>query len=244
MGRLRNAAGRAWGWARALVGRADLDVLLAALAAAAAGWAFLKIAGEVSGGGIDHADARVLRALRDPADPARPAGPRWLAEAARDVTALGGYTVLTLVVGFVAGYLLIARHYPAAILVVASALGGLALSLVLKDLYERPRPDAVPHLVPVSTSSFPSGHAMLAAVVYPTLGALLARLADRWWERVYFLTAAGVLAVLVGASRVYLGVHYPSDVLAGWAAGAAWAIACWLAARYLQRRGVVEGAPD
>jgi undecaprenyl-diphosphatase len=165
-------------------------------------------------------------------------------EAARDVTALGGYTVLTLLVAAVTGYLLIARHYPAALLVLASTLGGLLLSHLLKGVYDRPRPDLVPHLTHVSTSSFPSGHAMLSAVVYLTLGALLARLAEGWWAKLYFVGVGVVLALLVGASRVYLGVHYPTDVAAGWCAGMAWAVLCWLATRALQRRGVVEGDCD
>ena len=128
-----------------------------------------------------------------------------------------------------------------AVLVVAATLGGLLVSHLLKDLYDRPRPELVPHLVPVSTASFPSGHAMLSAVVYLTLGALLARLVDAWWVKLYVIVAALGLTGLVGLSRVYLGVHYPTDVLAGWAAGLSWAILCWLAVRYLQRHGMVDG---
>ena len=133
------------------------------------------------------------------------------------------------------------RRYGAAVLVLAATLGGLLVSHLLKDLYDRPRPELVPHLTPVSTSSFPSGHAMLSAVVYLTLGALLARLVERWWVKLYVIVAALGLTGLVGFSRVYLGVHYPTDVLAGWAAGLSWAILCWLAARYLQRHGMVDG---
>jgi undecaprenyl-diphosphatase len=191
-----------------------------------------------------HVDTSVLRALREPGDPADPVGPRWLEEAARDVTALGGYAVLTLLVASVVGYQLMARHYHAALLVLVATLGGLLLSHLLKGLYDRPRPDLVPHLVHVSTASFPSGHAMNSAVVYLTLGALLARLVEGRWVRVYFVAVAVVLTLLVGTSRVYLGVHYPTDVVAGWAAGVGWAVACWLVARRLQRRGAVEGDAD
>ena len=230
MGRLRNA-----------IARADLVVLVAAGVIAAAGWVFLSVADGVTEGEPGHLDAWALRSLREPGRPSDPLGPRWLEVAARDVTALGGYTVLTLLVASVVGYLLLARHYPVALLVLAAALGGLLLSNLLKGLYDRPRPDLVPHLVYVSTESFPSGHAMLSAVVYLTLGALLARLAEGWWTRVYFVAMAVALTVLVGVSRVYLGVHYPTDVVAGWSAGLAWAVLCWVVARYLQRRGVVEG---
>jgi undecaprenyl-diphosphatase len=114
------------------------------------------------------------------------------------------------------------------------------LSTLLKDVFDRPRPSVVPHLSYVATSSFPSGHSLMAAVVYLTLGSLLARLVQSARLKLYFLSVAVVLACLVGMSRVYLGVHYPTDVLAGWAAGLAWAVLCWLLARYLQQRGAVE----
>jgi undecaprenyl-diphosphatase len=230
MGRLRDA-----------IGRADLVVLVAVGTVAAAGWVFLQVAERATEGEPGHFDAWALRSLREPGDSSDPLGPRWLEVAARDVTALGGYTVLTILVASVVGYLLLVRHYPAALLVLAATLGGLLISNLLKGFYDRPRPDLVPHLVYVSTESFPSGHAMLSAVVYLTLGALLARLARGWWTRVYLVAVAVVLTLLVGVSRVYLGVHYPTDVAAGWAAGVAWAVLCWVIARQLQRRGVVEG---
>jgi undecaprenyl-diphosphatase len=107
-------------------------------------------------------------------------------------------------------------------------------------LYARPRPDLVPHLSPVYTSSFPSGHSLIAAVVYLTLGSLLASVISRPMLKVYVLSVAMLLTTAVGLSRVYLGVHYPTDVLAGWLAGLVWALLCWLVARVLQRRGRVE----
>lgn len=231
-------------WAADRLGRADLVVLLAALAAAVGLLAFLVIADRATEGEPGHVDERLLLALREPGDPSDPVGPRWLEEAGRDLTALGGYTVLGLLVALVVGYELMGRRSHAAVLVLAATLGGLLISHLLKDFYARPRPDLVPHLTHVSTSSFPSGHAMLSAVVYLTLGALLARLVEGWWAKLYFVGAAVVLTALVGFSRVYLGVHYPTDVLAGWSAGLSWAVLCWLAARYLQRHGVVEGERD
>jgi membrane-associated phospholipid phosphatase len=150
---------------------------------------------------------------------------------------LGGVYLL---VAAVVGHLLLGRQYPAAALVLASALGGLLVSHLLKGFYDRPRPALVPHLARVSTPSFPSGHAMLSAAVYLTLGALLARLVGGW-AKLYLVAVAVVLTLLVGVSRVYLGVHYPTDVVAGWSAGSAWAILCWLTARHLQRRGLVAG---
>jgi undecaprenyl-diphosphatase len=157
-----------------------------------------------------------------------------------DISALGGYAVLTLMILSVVGYLMLARRFHALVLVLAATLGGWGLSTALKDLFGRPRPSIVPHLTHVGSASFPSGHAMLSAIIYLTLGALLARLVARRSLKLYFILVAVIVSLLVGSTRIYLGVHYPSDVLAGWAAGLVWAVACWLAARYLQHKGAVE----
>jgi undecaprenyl-diphosphatase len=114
------------------------------------------------------------------------------------------------------------------------------LSTGLKMGFERPRPDLVPHATQVYTASFPSGHAMLSAVTYLTLGALLSRVQRRRRVKAFFLGLALTLTLLIGLSRVYLGVHWPSDVLAGWCIGAAWASLCWFVALQLQRSGQVE----
>jgi undecaprenyl-diphosphatase len=232
---------RASRWVSIRLGRADLVVLIVALAGVIGILVFVVLADRVTEGPPGHVDERLLLALRERSDPSDPLGPTWLEEAGRDLTALGGYAVLSILVALVMVYELTSRRYQAAILVLAATLGGLLVSHLLKGLYDRPRPGLVPHLTQVSTSSFPSGHAMLSAVVYLTLGALLARLVDGWWAKLYFIAAALGLTGLVGLSRIYLGVHYPTDVLAGWAAGLSWAILCWLAARYLQRHGVVDG---
>jgi undecaprenyl-diphosphatase len=125
-------------------------------------------------------------------------------------------------------------------LVLIATLGGFVLSSILKHSYHRPRPNLVVHLSAVYTTSFPSGHSMLSAVVYMTLGTLLANFVTERRVKFYFVSVAMVLTFLVGVSRVFMGVHYPTDVLAGWSAGLAWALLCWMAARYLQRRGAVE----
>ncbi len=186
---------------------------------------------------FDHA---VLLALRDPADPSDPIGPWWVELAARDVTSLGSMVVLIYATAAVLGYLALSGRRAAAALVLVAVSGGMALSSLLKIGFDRPRPDLVPHAVEVSTASFPSGHAMLSAVTYLTLGALLARVQPSRRLKAFLLGLAVTLTILVGASRVYLGVHWPSDVLAGWCVGAAWASLCWFVALQLQRRGQVE----
>jgi undecaprenyl-diphosphatase len=186
-------------------------------------------------------DREILLVIRNPVDISDPIGPAWLEIMFRDITALGGATVLTLMTLAVTGFLLVDGKGAAALLVLASVGGGAALSTVLKLVFARPRPEIVPHLVEVHTASFPSGHAMLSAVVYLTLGALLSRIEGPARVKLYVLSVAIFLTFIIGVSRIYLGVHWPTDVLAGWCAGAAWAMLCWRIALALQRRGEVEG---
>jgi undecaprenyl-diphosphatase len=216
-------------------------VLLAALGIALALLVFAKTAAEMSEGDLREFDESVLQSLRRPDDSRVPIGPPWLVQAAIDVTALGGTAVLALFLAIVVGYLLLDRRYASAALVVVATAGAGGLGELLKWWFARQRPEIVPHLVGVGSASFPSGHSMLAIVTYVTLGAMLARSVPRRRTRTYCVVVALLMALLVGATRVYLGVHYPTDVLAGWSAGLAWALLCWLVARYLQYRGRVEG---
>jgi undecaprenyl-diphosphatase len=204
-------------------------LLLALLLVAAALFAFFKLASEVSEGDTMAFDRAILLAFRSAADPAVPIGPRWLAEAMTDVTAFGSVAGLLLVTAAAIGYLLLSRRPRTAMFVLAATAGGTALGKLLKLAYARPRPDLVPHLVDVVTASFPSGHATDSAIVYLTLGALVARGVPDRALRVYIISVAILLTLLIGVSRVYLGVHWPSDVVAGWTIGAAWALACSLA---------------
>ena len=228
------------GW----IGQHDLGVLLSLLLVLLSVWGFARLSGKVGAGDTQRFDEAVVRALRQTDDPSRPIGPAWLAEAGRDVTALGGFTVLTLLIAAVAGFLWLIRDYRSLGLVLITTLSGVAVSLLLKSLYDRPRPNIVPHLSHVYTTSFPSGHSMLSATVFLTLGAVLAESVDSRLLKAYFLLVAVLLTVLVGASRVFLGVHYPTDVLAGWIAGLAWALGCGLIARVLHRPGPLAIAAD
>lgn len=218
-----------------------MSVLGGVLVVAGGLFAFAKIAEEVVEGDTRAFDRAVLLALRNPADPSDPLGPRWLEEVARDVTALGSHVILGYVVLATMGFLALSRRRAGALFVGAAVGGGMLLSSILKIGFARPRPDLVPHAVEVYTASFPSGHAMLSAVVYLTLGALLMRVEPHRRTKLYVLSLGVLTTLLVGISRVYLGVHWPTDVLAGWCAGAGWALLCWLAMIWLQRRGKVEG---
>jgi len=201
---------------------------------------FALIAQEVLEGEPIAFDRWVMLTLRHAADPSLPIGPRWLPEAARDVTALGGTVVLGILLLVVTGYLFAAGKRHAAWFVLATVLGGAALNSLLKLGFARPRPDIVTPLTKVLTLSFPSGHAALSAVCYLTLGVLLAQTQASRTLRIYFIATAMLLTLLVGLSRIYLGVHYPTDVLAGWCFGIAWALICWTVMRHFQRRGEIE----
>lgn len=199
------------------------------------GW----LAEEVLEGDTSGFDAAVIMALRSGGNPADPIGPPWIEETGRDVTALGSFTFLGFVLAVVVGYLVLIRKRGAALLMAVAVLGGAVVSTLLKLGFDRPRPD-IPHAARVFTASFPSGHATLSAITFLTVGALLTRVAAERRVKVYFVSVAVFLTVIVGLSRLYLGVHYPSDVLAGWLVGSAWAILCWVGAFWLQRRGDVE----
>lgn len=216
---------------------------LLTLAIAAGGLlAFLELAGEVLEGEPFAFDRALLLAMRTPGDRSDPLGPAWVESMARDVTALGSFVVLAMITVAVIGYLLITARRRTAAFVALAVGGGALASTLLKNAIQRPRPDLVPHAVEVYTHGFPSGHAMLAAVTYLTLGALLARLESRRRTKGYLLAVAVLITLLVGVSRVYLGVHWPSDVLAGWCLGAAWAIGGAALLARLQRQREVEAA--
>ncbi|MBI1417612.1 MAG: phosphatase PAP2 family protein [Limimaricola sp.] len=209
-------------------------ILLALVAAGL--WAFGGLADMVEDKGQPGFDARLLLAFRHPADLARPLGPPALAEAMRDLSALGSTLTLTLVALAVAGWQWLAGRGRAAVLMLVAAGGGALVSTLAKIVIARPRPEVVPHLTFVDTASFPSGHSMMSAVVYLTLAVVLAHAETGKGQRMFALGLAILLTLGVGVSRVYLGVHWPTDVLAGWALGAAWALAVWLIVGLIDRR--------
>ena len=212
-----------------LVPRTLLPIILIAAGASA----FIAILDEVTEGDTRAIDEAIILAFRVPGNPADPIGPSWVEESVRDVTSLGSAPALVIAVLAVVGFLALAKAWRPAIFTLLACGGGLVVSSLLKYTVDRPRPDLVPHGNIIYTSSFPSGHSMMSAVVYLTLAALVARLIEKKRLKGYALGVALALTLIIGVSRIYLGVHWPSDVLAGWSAGAAWALGCWVIARWI-----------
>jgi undecaprenyl-diphosphatase len=196
---------------------------------------FVLIAFEVASRGGLRLDARILIALRTPGDLAKPIGPPWMLQSAIDLSALGGFTFVWLFTAATSGYLALIRRWSALGIFLAAIVGASVLNALVKFSFHRARPEVVPHLAEVSNASFPSGHAMISAATYMTVGALLAHTQPSRAVRIYLLGLAAILSILIGLSRLYLGVHWPSDVLAGWTFGSAWALAFWILSRRVEQ---------
>ena len=214
----------------------EFSVLLAGIVFAGGLWGFVELAEVARDSSARAFDTEILLAFREAGQTDNPIGPLWFEEAMRDITGLGSTIVLVMVTAVTIFYLLLIGRWRTALLVLVTVGGGQILSSLLKLGIDRPRPDLVSHLVDVQTLSFPSGHAMMSAVTYLTLGSMLAGIVPGRATRIYVLGVAVLITLMVGVSRIYLGVHWPSDVLAGWCAGFAWAMLCWLVARHFFRR--------
>jgi undecaprenyl-diphosphatase len=215
--------------------RREINLILAFAIVAGLIWGFAALAEEVFEGDAKHFDQRVAAAMQGGGLGYDPIGPARLEEFARDVTALGSYAFLGFLSFGIIGYFLLTDRRARAGLVGASVIGGVVLSNLLKNVFDRARPD-IPTDVRVFSASFPSGHAMLSAVTFLTLGALLAQGSADTRVKAYIAVLAIILTVAVGTTRVYLGVHHATDVLAGWCVGSAWALLCWTVAHWLQPR--------
>ncbi|TXN23684.1 MULTISPECIES: phosphatase PAP2 family protein [Methylobacterium] len=218
----------------------EVGPLVSLLVLSLLGYGFFALAHEVGEGSTEALDRKLLLALRNPADLSDPIGPPWLEETMRDITGWGSVVTIVFITASVCTYLMLTQRRRIALFVLAAVGGGEGVSTVLKLFYHRPRPDLVPHGMEVFTASFPSGHAMMSAIAFLTLATLLARIERSRRVSILVLALGVAMTISVGISRVYLGVHWPSDVLAGWCVGAAWAALCWFVALQLQRRGDVE----
>lgn len=201
---------------------------------------FIELADEIAEGDAFFFDEALLLMLRDPNDVSNPIGPAWLEETAVEFTALGGYPLIILMTLAIAGYFAVRAWHGAAVYVLASVAGGGILSAVLKLMFDRPRPEIVGQFDTVHTASFPSGHAMVGTVTYLTLGALLVRFSRTRAEAIYIVAVTGFITALIGFTRVYLGVHWPSDVLAGWALGLSWAAFVWCVVAVIEYRAQIR----
>jgi undecaprenyl-diphosphatase len=220
------------------------SALVLAVISAALAIGFYSLSRAVARGVTGDIDREILLAMREPGNSQNPRGPRWVEEMGRDLTALGGVTVVFLLTCSATAFFWLSSMHRAAAYVAVASLGAILISSGLKQLFDRPRPDLVPHGSFVYTSSFPSGHSTMAAAVYLTLGMVASRFVSRRRLKVLFIAMAILVTVAVGVTRVYLGVHWPSDVLAGWAVGCSWALVCWCVAVWLQDQGVIEPEVD
>jgi undecaprenyl-diphosphatase len=199
--------------------------------AAGGALAFLVVASLLDLPAVQVLDETIIRAFRNPLNPSDPRGPEWLQEAARDYTALGGYAMLITLTTVVCVFLRLEQRRSRVRFILFTVCVGYLLSVLLKAIVDRPRPSIVPHLSHQDSPSFPSGHSMMSAIVYLTLGLMLAELAIKKRVKLFLVISPLLIAALVAVSRVMMGVHYPTDVFAGWCAGLSWAMTCWLVVR-------------
>lgn len=213
-------------------------LLLAAISVLLAVCGVVELTDDVLEGDTQALDEMVMQWFRH--GDGTPIGPSWLPLAAQDITALGSHGVLTLIGILAFGLCLMARRLDVLAMLAFSGVGATIINFSLKALLARPRPSIVEPLVDVHTFSYPSGHALMSFAVYLSFAAVTAELAAGFRTRAYLVCAGLFIAGIVGLTRVYLGVHYPSDVLAGWAIGGAWALLCWIVAVLVKERRTIK----
>ena len=225
---------------RGVIGQREVALMIFVAVMAGGVWSFITLADEVGEGETEYIDERILHLFRTGDDLSDPIGSHSVESAVRDVTALGSLTVIAFLTFGVGIYFFLSRQPRMGLFIVGAVTGGALMTYGLKFLYDRARPDFLPTDSIPGDPSFPSGHAAVSAVAYLTLALLLARSVPRREQKVYIVGMGVLLTLAVGISRVYLGVHWPTDVLAGWTLGGVWALVCWQVERTLQRHGVIE----
>jgi len=208
--------------------RPQLVIAAVIAAAATALLVLLKLASEILEGEFDAYDRAALIWIRD-----HLGGVAGLRAVMLDLTALGDTATLLLVMAFAAGLWAMMGARRVALILCGQAILGTLVVQGVKAIADRARPDAVPHWASFSAASFPSGRAALSAIVYLTLAVVAADRLPSVASKRYLMSGAVLLVVAIGFSRLYLGVHWPTDVLAGWALGGSWAILSWLLCRRL-----------
>jgi undecaprenyl-diphosphatase len=214
----------------------EIKILLIVLSAVIGLLIFISIANEVVEGETQHFDNYILKSLREPNDISQPIFPEWVTDAMKDITSLGSATIIILFTLMITGYLLLQKKYSLLLFILAATLGGALINLGLKEFVGRARPTEVTHLLEENSLSFPSGHSMMSAIVYLTQATLLTMIEKNRRAKFFIISVALILTILIGLSRIYIGVHYPTDVLAGWIAGISWALLCWYAASLIERK--------
>lgn len=217
--------------AGSLIGAVGIFLVAGLIVAAIGTWIFVELGEHVRSGTTQAFDDSVIRWMGAHHTPT-------LDTIMLEITALGTGGVVIMIVAVAALFLVLTQHKYSAILLLASTLGGIALNGVLKLGFNRPRPSIFLPEVHTVSSSFPSGHAMSAAIVYSTVAYLAARLHKRRWARMLVMGSAFVVIALISLSRLYLGVHYPSDVVAGVSIGLAWAGFCMATLEAIQKFGI------
>jgi len=197
---------------------------------------FIQIADWVTAGETASIDKKILLLFRNSENPSIPLGPERLQHVIRDITALGSSTLLTIFTLLIVFYLALKKEVRSIVYVLSAAIGGGVLVQLLKHFFARPRPDIVTHLVSEFTMSFPSGHSAMSAVIYISFAVLISRIENSHKTRLFLISSALIISFLVGLSRIYLGVHYPTDVLAGWMIGLFWALLCWFVATIIENK--------
>jgi len=215
----------------------DLVVLVSVIIFVLGILSVLLIAGAIQREGVKEVDDWILKSVRELVLKDAPGGRVWAEESVVAITSLGSVVVLAMLSAAVVGLLFMTKRTQAGLLVIIALLGGFGLNRGLKTLFGRERPTVVERLQRVDSKSFPSGHALISTAVYAILGAVGSNLLRDRRMKLYVIFISTLLPILIGLSRVYLGVHYATDVVAGWTVGFLWALLCWLVARQLQRRG-------